>query len=143
MYCLQIRDGDLVLDGGGNVATVSTSERIKQDLACWLMEPLGTDFGYPSFGSSIHDFIGTPMWESTRSRIASEVGRVVSNYIAYQRGIYDDHITHGDDLLAIYSLGDILSGEYSVQVTGETDTIRVRVSVRTEGGQSIEIDEVY
>lgn len=144
MYDMKIANGDLVLEAGGSVATVSGAERIKQDLACWLMEPLGTDPAYRKFGSKIHDFIGTPLWDATVSDIRTEVARIVNNYAAYQNGEYQKAVASGGraNVLYTWSLSDLLTGSFTMHTYVQDDTIRITVALQTQGGDTIEIDEV-
>lgn len=145
MDCMKISNGDLELNAGGDVALVSGKERIRQDLACWLLEPLGTDSAYPKFGSDIHDYIGEPNWVETRSLVQSEVSRIVSNYMAYQEGEYQRQTTGSSlsyDVLSAWGPDDLMTGEYSMQVSSRDDTIKLDVTVFTQGGAAVDIGEV-
>ena len=62
MYTLKIVNGDFAVKGDGNIVQLTGAQRIRQELACWLLEPLGTDKYYSKFGSAIgdnkHRFVG-------------------------------------------------------------------------------------
>ena len=144
MYDMKVANGDLVLEAGGSAATVSGHERIKQDLACWLLEPLGTDPAYGRFGSKIHDFVGTPMWDTTVSDIRTEIARIVNNYAAYQNNEYQKAVASGGraNVLYTWSLSDLLTGSFSMHTRVQDDKIRITVALQTQGGDTITIDEV-
>lgn len=139
-YTLKIVDGDIAIRGDGNATVVSGAERVAQDLACWCMEPVGSDPMYPRFGSDLNSRIGEPNTPSQRSGARAEVARVCSNYVAYQQQAL---ATVGAASYALnWSPDDIVSRIDRVDVSSSRDTISIGVSVRTSAGSYAEVSQI-
>lgn len=144
MNDLEIINGDIKLDDSGKMSEISGHDRIRQDLACWILEPLANDKTFPKFGSTLNSYIGEPAWNLTISKIKSEVARIVKNYITYQKTMYTDMASKKGkvETASCWSLDDLLTGEFSIQIDVENDTIRVNVEVYTSKGTTITVSEV-
>lgn len=142
MNGLKITDGDLALQGNGDVIQISGAERIAQELSCWLLEPLGSDRLYTGFGSDIGDQIGTIIDSDALLAVKTEVVRVVKNYIAYQQNQMTnakaDNLT---DFVNAWNEDDIISTINSVSVTSDSTTVTVVVSLTTAGGSSVTVTQ--
>lgn len=142
MNGLKITDGDLALQGNGDVVQISGAERIAQELSCWLLEPLGSDRLYTGFGSDIGDQIGTIIDSDALLAVKTEVVRVVKNYIAYQQNQMTnakaDNLT---DFVNAWNEDDIISTINSVSVTSDSTTVTVVVSLTTAGGSSVTVTQ--
>lgn len=142
MNGLKITDGDLALQGNGDVIQISGAERIAQELSCWLLEPLGSDRLYTGFGSDIGDQIGTIIDSDALLAVKTEVVRVVKNYIAYQQNQMTnakaDNLT---DFVNAWNEDDIISTINSVSVTSGSTTVTVVVSLTTAGGSSVTVTQ--
>lgn len=142
MYGFKLSGGDIAVRGDGNVSTVTGHERIKQELACWLLEPIGTDPLYPRFGSSLNELIGSPMIEEYTSRVRREVQRVVANYIEYQKNQMNDDMLKGETVyLSNWQDSDIISSVQSIRLNAVADDLHVRVELNTVGGETVVVEQ--
>lgn len=137
MYDLKIVDGDLAMRGDGDLVQISGPERIAQDLSCWVLEPLGTDFIYPRFGSDLSDHIGSVMSADELLEVRSEVTRLVRNYMAYQQRQVSNADIAG--LVNVWKDDDIVQRLDSIDVSAVADTIEVSVSLTTVGGNRVSV----
>lgn len=125
---LAVADGDLVLRGN-NLAIVWGIEKLKQDIDLWLRERFGIDRFHPSMGSTLEEYIGSPIDQNTRSEIHSEVFRVLENYQRLQERV----IRQTPQKL---SATELLININSINVKIEYDTVWVSVNVSNAAGQS-------
>ena len=141
MYGFRLAGGDIAVRGDGNVSVVTGAERIKQELACWLLEPLGTDVLYPGFGSTLRDIIGSPMLEEYMSRVRSEVARVVGNYIEYQKNQINESIMASEvDFLTNWQEDDVITDVGGIRMSMMADELHVRVELRLAGGENVVVE---
>ena len=142
MNGLKITDGDLALQGNGDVIQISGAERIAQELSCWLLEPLGSDRLYTGFGSDISDQIGTIIDSDALLAVKTEVVRVVKNYIAYQQNqIKNAKADNLTDFVNAWNKDDIISTINSISVTSGSTAVTVVVSLTTAGGSSVTVTQ--
>ena len=142
MYGLKIMNGDISVRGDGNTVEVSGVERITQEISHWLIEPLGTDKLYARFGSSLWDKVGDPMIEKYVSDVRSEVYRVVSNYVAYQKRQMQEDLALSPDLfLRKWGDNDIIDNFRGVDVNAVADTLYVTVKLTTASGTDFEVTQ--
>ena len=121
-YSLALKNGDLVMSGN-SLQIVYGVEKLKQDIALWLGERFAIDRFHPTMGSTLQNFIGDIINNSTKSRIESEVLRVLSNYQAVQyRGLKENPQK--------YSLAEILYSIDAVDVSLSYDTVNVKIKLR-------------
>lgn len=80
MKNFKIHEGDLVLGPTKHVEMVRGRSKLIQDLSLWLLEPLGTGWTTPGFGSTLWELIGGQMSEETIAEALNEVERVLSLY---------------------------------------------------------------
>ncbi len=121
-YSLAIANGDLVRTGN-SMAIVYGSEKLKQDLCLWVTERYGIDRFHPKLGSVLPDFIGSLITDNTRSKIQSEVLRILQNYQSVQL----------QGLKAApqrYSYSELLYSIDAINVAISYDTVSATVSVR-------------
>lgn len=143
MYTFKIANGDLAMRGDGNITQLSGPQRIEQELACWILEPLGTDKLYPGFGSKLGDYVGSPALNDYLIEIRAEVVRVVNNYIEYQKKQIERYRsgTIGDFVNA-WNDDDIIRTVNSIDVKTVADTVSVTVTLTTVAGQGVNIAQV-
>lgn len=137
MYNLKIVDGDLAVQGNGDLVQISGPERIAQELSCWVLEPLGTDFIYPKFGSDLNEHIGSIMSQDELLEVRSEVTRLVRNYVTYQQRQISEANLSG--LVNVWHDNDIVQRIDSIEVQNVADTIEVSVSLTTVGGDRVSV----
>ncbi len=56
---MRVVDGDIQLGVGQRLDFVYGKNKLLQDLSLWLMEPLGTGFTTPNFGSRLDSMSGS------------------------------------------------------------------------------------
>ena len=142
MYCLKIADGDIAIRGDGNSVKLTGAERIRQELLCWLMEPLGSDTLYSRFGSSLWDKVGSPMLDEYIADVRAEVVRVVNNYVEYQNRQINADLLKGEvAFLSNWSDDDIIKSFDGVAVKAVADTLEVTVQLTTVAGSSVVVKQ--
>ena len=80
MKTLTVQNGDLQLDSSGRLTFQTGANKLIQDLALWLEEPIGTGYTTPNFGSLLPGFIGQNFTHYLSARIQSETLRVLTLY---------------------------------------------------------------
>lgn len=143
MKCMKVVDGDIAIGGDGKAVMVEGAERIRQELALWLLEPLGTDGVYPKFGSDLWSYVGTPAFEDNLTAIRSEVNRVVTNYIAAQNEqIAKDRQRLSDvEFLQVWTDDDIVSTLNSITVSATGTNVNVLVIVSTAASTQVAVEQ--
>lgn len=146
-YSLNIQGGDLSLGGPGGLSVVSGTDKLIQDLKCWLLEPMGTDPLHPDYGSILDGgatpgssvsagMIGTTLDGVALLRVEAEVTRVLNLYQRQQinRLQIEQSLYNGKNT---YTHGEILASVDSVIAKQFKDTIIVNVVIRTANGQTL------
>lgn len=143
MYTFKLVDGDIAVRGDGNIQKISGAERIEQELACWILEPLGSDAMYPRFGSKLSESIGSPALDEYLLDIRAEVTRVVNNYIAYQQRQVDKYRSGSEqDFIDAWNDDDLISVVNGIDISVLADTVQVTVTLTTAGGRSVRVSQV-
>lgn len=134
MKTLALRNGDLVVGTTGH-ATISGSQKIRQDLALALGEPYADDRFHPEWGSLLPNYIGEQIGPELQSLVISEAARVLQAYVDGQAAeIQKDALTSS---MSRYDTSDVVRQVNGVNATLGIDTISVKVSLTTQAGQSI------
>lgn len=143
MKCMRVIDGDISVGGDGKIVMVEGTERIKQELALWLLEPLGTDSVYPKFGADLWTYIGAPAFEDNLMAIRTEVTRVVNNYIAAQneRIAQDKQSMSNEEFLQCWTDYDIVTSISSINVSQTETDVRVIVSLSTAADTEVTVEQ--
>ena len=136
---LQLVGGDLFPAGRG-FATVTGTDYLRQRVATALAEPYGFDPYHPDWGSALLSYLGMPIdASSTPALISSEVSRVLAQLVAAQQ----QQITAAALAGTRSRLGtdDVIGSVDSVsaQVSQRPDTVRVSVTLTTQGGQQVAV----
>lgn len=150
-YSLNIKGGDLSLGGPGGLSVVTSTDKLIQDLKCWILEAIGTDPLHPDYGSMLdgggvpggpqmNGLIGTTIDQTTLLQVEAEIRRILSLYqqqqinrIQVEKALYAGKHT--------YTFGELLYSVDGVTATQFKDTIIVNVSIRTANGQSISFSQ--
>lgn len=136
MKTLALVNGDLVAGASGH-ATISGASKIRQELALYLGELLGTDRFHPDYGSILPSMIGQPIDGETSMLVESEVLRVCRSYIGIQsREVLADQLGGSTTR---YDASDIVVGLTSVSVQQNYDTINLTIGLLTASGQQLTI----
>ena len=142
MQTLKITNGDIAVRGDGETMKLTGAERIRQELALWILEPINTDLMYPGFGSIIGRYVGSPATEEALAEIRAEVVRIVDNYIAYQNQQMEEY--RGRDaqtMLNAWKDEDVIASVDLIDVSAVADTCKVSVQLTTVGGSAVNITE--
>lgn len=140
-YSLDIRTGDLALDGPGGMSVVNGHDKLIQDLKCWMLEQVGNDPMHPELGSAldggilpdgtiIETTIGNIITKKAVLDLENEVRRVIGLYQQNQLSkIRSEQMLYG----GIYHLdpSEILLGIANVQVIQTGATLVASITIRT------------
>lgn len=146
-WSLNISGGDLSLGGPGGLSTVTSTDKLIQDLKCWLLEAIGTDPMHPDYGSTLDGgqlpggvfqdgMIGGSIDAGTMLQVEAEVRRVMTAYQQQQttRITMEQNLYQGKNT---YTWGEILYSVNSVSTTSSLDTIIVNCQVTTANGNTL------
>ena len=122
-------------------AVLCTGDLVEQNVACWLMEPVGSDPMYPKFGSHLWEMIGTPITDGTEGTVKSEVRRVVSAYKTYQDYLRDQYARSAVADAGAWNPEDVVRSVLTPRVSAVADTVRVVVNLTTEAGDEVTVDQ--
>lgn len=143
MRNFKLFNGDLVLGKSNHLDTVQDQVKLTQDLKCWLMEPYGTGFLTPNFGSFLdysgsQGFIGRPIGPETESELRAEIERVISLFQnAQQEKI---KLARYNNTLNIFSRKEILNRvtQIDIRINGtRSDAYDVNIGLETANGALI------
>lgn len=143
MKCIKVVDGDIAIGGDGKPVMVEGAERIRQELALWLLEPLGTDSVYPKFGSDLWSYVGTPAFDDNLTAVRSEVNRVVTNYIAAQNEqiAKDRQRLSENEFLQVWTDDDIVSTLNSITVSATGTDVNVLIILSTAAATQVSVEQ--
>lgn len=146
-WSLQIHNGDFALNGS-SLATVIGAPKLVQDLRCALAERMGDDDMHPTYGSLIDggvtpagqevpSVIGTLNVQQAAATIQSEIQRIASAYQAQQLNrAKADQTTYNRVSL---TPAEVLLSISNIQMTQQTDTILVTITLATAAGEDITV----
>lgn len=131
MYTLEIKDGDLSLDGG-LISTLSGHKMIAQELTSWLIEPIGSNPLNIPFGSELYKYIGVNISSDVVSEIESEIYRILNNYIAYYNKKYETNLYNST---SAFKPEDIIKSVDDISIIQDGTAVIVRIILNTYAGQ--------
>jgi hypothetical protein len=147
-WSLALRNGDLAL-GGTQLATVTSSRKLVQDLRCALLEPMGTDDLHPSFGSLIDggrkpdgtmvpSLIGSHNWRRAAIEVRAEINRIADEHRRRQlMRAREDQFTYGKPTL---DPGELLIQITDLRMVQVQDSLVVNVTLKVGNGTTHEIN---
>jgi len=135
MKTLQVSNGDIVLDNGGRLQFVQGSNKLIQDLALWLKEPIGTGFTTPNFGSILPSLVGSSETAAVIAQVQSEVSRILGLYQSQQ--LLDLQSAQNTSQLANWNKSEIISTINSIDVSSSYTTINIYVGITTLAGANL------
>ena len=129
-WSLLIANGDLSFNGA-SMNTVQGGDKLVQDLACCILEPMGTDDMHPTFGSTIGGginpdgsynpgAIGAPNDARTDAFVQGEITRIISQYQTQQQQRFQADV-------AVYGKATITANEALLSVGGITTSANQNV----------------
>ncbi len=124
-------NGDLGL-AGPTVDTVSGTQKLLQDLDCWLRERFQVDRFHRGYGSTLDMYIGGVIDNDTTLNIESEVYRVLGNY----QNLQLQRVTENPER---YSPAELLDTVLGVRATLYYDRVNVAVSIVTAARQQAQL----
>lgn len=136
MKTLALQGGDLAVGPSGH-KTITGSAKIRQDLALALGEPYGDDRFHPTWGSTLHHYVGRPIGNDTELLVRSEIARVVQVYIDAQRAEIVDDTAAGRR--SRYTTSDVVARLDDIATQINFDTIRVKLKLITQAQESLTI----
>lgn len=126
-FSLAVQNGDLSLLGS-QLAIVSGTPKLAQDLQLWILESYGGDRFHPAMGSTLEAYIGSVINPATSVTMQNEVLRVLANYQRVQQLGFTANPQ-------LYSLAELLYSINDVSATISYDTVTAAVSVTSAAGQ--------
>lgn len=143
-WSLAISNGDISY-GQNGLNTVTGASKLVQDLSCCILEPLGTDFNDPNFGSIIEGgvdsdgnvylgLIGNLNDRDTATMIQAEIQRICQNYQTQQvQRNQEDLSTYGSSTL---TAGEALLAVSNITVQQAGTMVYVTASLTTGSGST-------
>lgn len=142
MRTWKISESDVSVRGDGWLNEVKGYERVAQEMACWLLEPVGTDPLYPNFGSRLSEMVGTAIGTGTLEDVRQEVSRVLGNYMSYTKArIEESRTLDATTFMEMWGGGEVLSSIDSVHVEASGDTVRVLVTFSMSDGTQATVEQ--
>lgn len=134
MHTLALAGGDLVATSSGHLV-IDGAAMVRQNLACALAEPVGTDRFHPDWGSTLDAQIGSPLTDAEAMGVRAEAVRVVQSLIAAQGAAISADAAAG--VRSRFSAADVIARLNDVAVTPSLDAATVVVSVTTGAGAQV------
>jgi phage baseplate assembly protein W len=131
--------GDLSPAPGGYLMYEGAA-KIHQDLALALREAYGADHIHPRWGSILQQLIGTPVTADLKTKILTEVNRVISNYITVQNAQVVQSSNTGT--VSSMTTDDIVQSVSDIRVQQIYDSLVVNVVLQTLNRQLININQI-
>lgn len=136
MKALQIKNGDLVI-GSGGYATVTGSDKLRQDLSVAVREPYGCDRFHPRWGSMLSSYVGGVLDKYSTSAVSGEINRILGNYVAVQQ---DQMLSASSQGMKVrYSTGEVVSAVSKIDTRQSYDRLYVKVSLTTLSGEKVDV----
>lgn len=148
MKNFRITDGDLDIQTSKRVDLVTGRDKLAQDLTLWLLEPIGTGFSTPGFGSTLNSvvtrdtrgrregrYIGQPYTEDALVEVEAEVDRVLNLY--QQDQVQKVRQARSEGRLYLYSKREILDSVDEISSQRDNDIAHVTVKITTGANQDL------
>lgn len=136
MKNFRVAGGDLVLNSARRVDTVTGEQKLLQDLTLWLLEPVGTGFIDPSFGSKLDTFIG--LTADMADSVTEEIQRVLNRYQNNQAERIKNAQRNGQ--IYLFTRREVLWEITSVLSSTDKDRVAVTAKIKTASGKDLTID---
>lgn len=128
-FSLKIEDGDVAMVGS-TLGIAYGVNKLKQDIALWLVERYRVDRFHLSYGSVLDSFIGGVIDDGTAHMVETEVVRVLQNYQSLQYRLLKEHPER-------LSADEVLVAVLSVEAKVNYDTVNVTIRFST-GSRNVE-----
>lgn len=142
-WSLKISNGDLAKGYNNNLDIVRGSEKVVQDLICWIREPIGTDPINPELGSFISNGAEGETYLVKNSMIVlpddysqlvvSEINRLIQQYQTSQTAKLEREISNFGRVISFDQ--DEIINKFDINYIENYDTLYVSVNLETINGQ--------
>ena len=129
---------------------VQGRDKLAQDLTLWLLEPLGTGYSTPAFGSTLNSvvtrdargrqegrFIGQAPIDSLVVEVEAEIDRVLNLY--QQDQVQKIRQAKSEGRLYLYSKREILNSIDDISSRTDRDVAIVSVGITTGANQDLDL----
>jgi len=142
-WSLKISNGDLAKGYDNNLEVVRGSEKVVQDLMCWIRHPVGTDPMNPDLGSLIEygeqgktyminkEMVVLP--EEYEDLVVSEINRLIRYYQSYQGMRIEQEINQFGRIVT-YDQDEIINN-FNIDYIKNYDTLYISVNLETISGE--------
>ncbi len=149
-YSLHILDGDLNPAGPGGLATVTSTQKLVQDLRHHLLEPRGHDSMHPEYGSVLDggvnpdgsptpQFIGASPTRERLGLIEAEIRRILVAHQAMQmERVKSDMARYGGK--HTMAAGEVLGSIERIDVAPIQDVVLARCYLRVDTGGLVSLN---
>lgn len=133
-FSLKVVNGDLSISAG-KFDLVSGTEKLTQDLTCWLTERYRDDRFHPNYGSILDSYIGGVIQaDETIVRVQSETQRVLANYQQMQMARFREF---PNKFLPSELLQSVNGVDVSLSYDKVIVLVRITTSARTTAAVSV------
>jgi phage baseplate assembly protein W len=139
MKTITVSNGDIQLNSG-KLQFSYGSNKLAQDIALWLEEPLGTGWTTPNFGSLLPGMIGQSQTSGTPASIETEIIRVLQLYQGNQ--ILALQNAQNSAQLSIWNRNEIIQNIVSVNATVSNNNgtqINATIVIQTLAGNLVNL----
>lgn len=137
MKTIQVSKGDIQLKSGQLQFVVGT-EKLAQDIALWLKEPLGTGYTSPGFGSTLLSMVGGNQSNNNIAGIQNEIVRVLQLYQGQQ--IINLQNAQNSAQLSYWNKNEIIKSINSVSINLQNSSVLANVSLTTLANNTINLN---
>ena len=137
MKTIVVSNGDIQLNHG-KIQFSTGSDKLIQDLNRWLVEPLGTGYTTPGFGSLLPSYIGTAQDGSSVGTIENEILRILQLYQGQQ--VLSLRASQNSAQLANWNKSEIIQSIVSIQTVIQNTQVISSVVLKTFTGDVLSIN---
>jgi phage baseplate assembly protein W len=128
MKTITVNNGDIQLNNG-KIQFSTGNNKLVQDLALWLEEPLGTGYTTPGFGSLLANTIGQGQTAASASTAQAEIARVLQLYQGQQ--VLDLQTAQNSSQLSNWNKSEIIQNIISIDTMVQGTSIVANVVLQT------------
>jgi hypothetical protein len=141
-WSLRIFNGDLVKGNDNSIDVVRGTDKVIQDIMCWIREPYGTDPVNPDLGSFIDTGVGGETFvinnrtvyipEDFSEMVLSEIRRIMSAYQARQNFRFRQEVSEYGDVVT-FDEEEIIQS-FVIDYIKDYDTLYITIDLKTVSG---------
>jgi len=128
MKTIAVSNGDIQLNSG-KLQFVTGHTKLVQDLQRWLVEPIGTGYTTPGFGSFLSSYIGQSQASISTSTIENEILRVLQLYQGQQ--VLSLKAAQGAATLSNWNKSEIIQTIVSISTSVQATSIISNIVLTT------------